>query len=172
MYRPEFADRAALCCQVGLTDYEIATVFGVGTSTITLWRHQHREFAEALRTGKVIADERVERALYHKALGYTFDEEEIHIIKGKVVRVQVTKHMPPSDSAMIFWLKNRRKNDWRDVHKLEHGAVGAFDHMTIEQLKASIAEDIKTLDLIPLPEPEPVGVANRGTNGLGKKEDG
>ena len=30
------------------------------------------------------------------------------------------EHVPPSDVACIFWLKNRRPDLWRDTHQLEH----------------------------------------------------
>jgi hypothetical protein len=161
---------AARACMLGFTDFELAQAMGIGTATLYRWKLEHPEFTEALQTGKVMADERVERSLYAKAVGYSFEAEEIVWRKGKPVRVPVIKHLPPDTVAEIFWLKNRRKEAWRDVHKHEVGPAGAFDHMTIDQLKASIAEDIRALDLPllmpPAPEPAPSGVANRvPTNG-------
>jgi hypothetical protein len=50
---------------------------------------------------------------------------------------------------MIFWLKNRRRDQWRDVHKHEVAPGGPFDHMSKEELEASIMEDLKLLDLLP-----------------------
>jgi hypothetical protein len=30
------------------------------------------------------------------------------------------EHVPPDVTACIFWLKNRRPQDWRDVQQMEH----------------------------------------------------
>lgn len=146
-YKPEFANRAAIACQVGLTDREIAIVFGVHLNTIVQWRHEHPEFAEAMHSGKSLPDDRVERTLYHRAIGYTYDAEEVFQYQGKIVRTKVVKHVPPDPTSMIFWLKNRRRNEWRDVHKHEVGPAGAFDHMSPEELRASIIEDLAVLEI-------------------------
>lgn len=148
-YKPEFANRAAVACQVGLTDYEVAVLFGVAVVTIVRWRHQHQEFAEAMQSGKSLADDRVERSLYHRAIGYTFEAEEVFQYQGKIIRTKVIKHVPPDVTATIFWLKNRRREQWRDVHKHEFGPVGAFDKMSEEELRASIWEDLQVLEIEP-----------------------
>ena len=38
----------------------------------------------------------------------------------KPVYAPYVEHVPPSDVACIFWLKNRRPDLWRDTHQLEH----------------------------------------------------
>lgn len=94
---------------------ELAEYFGVSDRTIYRWKASHPEFCQALKTGKEQADERVERSLYHRAVGYTFDSEEIRVLRdGTVVRVPKKEHVAPDTTAAIFWLKNRRKETWRD----------------------------------------------------------
>lgn len=92
---------------------ELADFFGVTIATICNWGNRHLEFFNALRRGKDFADERVERALYSKAMGYTYDTEKIVVASGKVVRVPICEHVPPSDKAIQFWLTNRQPLDWR-----------------------------------------------------------
>lgn len=103
------------------TDFEAAQWFNVTLSTLNLWKVRDPAFAAALRLGKDIADGRVEATLYQKATGYSYHSEEIKVIDNVVVRVPVVKHVPPSDTAIIFWLKNRQRAKWRDVqdHKVE-----------------------------------------------------
>lgn len=103
------------------TDFEAAQWFGVTVSTLNLWKTRDPAFAEALQLGKDIADGRVEATLYHKATGYSYPSEEIKVINDTIVRVPIIKHVPPSDTAIIFWLKNRQRQRWRDVqdHKVE-----------------------------------------------------
>lgn len=123
-YRPEYAEQAKKLCSFGMTDDELAQFFEVSTRTIYRWQAVHTEFCHALKVGKDPADDRVERSLYHKACGYTFESEKIFNYQGEVVRAKCVEHVPPDTTAAIFWLKNRRKDEWRDRH--EHtGADGA-----------------------------------------------
>lgn len=129
-YKPEHAQQAKKLCALGATDIEIADFFTVSVATISNWKNDHKDFLEALKSGKAQSDERVERSLYHKAIGYSFDSEEIFQHQGKIIRAAVRKHIPPDTTAMIFWLKNRRKDQWRDRH--EHtGADGGPFSVTI-----------------------------------------
>lgn len=134
-YKPEYAAQAGKLCRLGATDQEVAEFFDVGHRTVDRWKATIPEFAAALNLGKEPADERVERSLYHKAIGYTFNAEEVFQYQGKVVRAQVVKHVPPDTTACIFWLKNRRPLDWRDVHKHEHSQDGALGDRLVEAVQ-------------------------------------
>lgn len=128
-YDPAFAAQAAKLCMLGATDDELADFFEVHRSTIYRWKHEHDEFCDAIKTGKQQADERVERSLYQKATGYNVTEEQAVKIKveqhkEEVEVVQVEKHVPADTTAAIFWLKNRRSQNWRDKQEIEHSAIG------------------------------------------------
>ena len=125
-YKPEFAAQAAKLCEMGATDSEIAGFFEVHVATVYRWQAAHPEFCDALKTGKEVANERVERSLYHKAVGYTFESVKIFMPAGheKPVYAPYREHVPPDTTAAIFWLKNRRPDDWRDKQQHEHtGAI-------------------------------------------------
>lgn len=118
-YQPEYAAQAEKLCLLGATDSEIADFFGISVRTIHRWKIEHEEFCHSIKSGKEKADERVERSLYQKATGYDYTEEQAIKIKveqhkEEVEVVQVTKHAPADTTAAIFWLKNRRKDSWRD----------------------------------------------------------
>ncbi len=117
-YRPEFVDQARKLCELGATDIELADFFEVSDRTIYRWAAKFGDFCQALKAGKEVADERVERSLYHKAVGYTFDAVKIFQDKGSPVIVPYREHVAPDTTAAIFWLKNRRKESWRDRHEL------------------------------------------------------
>jgi hypothetical protein len=123
-FRPEFVDQARKLAALGATDREIAEFFDVEERTVYRWKHDHEEFCQALKTGKDFADDRVEQSLYRKAVGYSFDSEKIFQYEGVVVRAPTVEHVPPSDTAAIFWLKNRRKDEWRDRHEVQHSVDG------------------------------------------------
>lgn len=123
-FKPEFIEQARKLCELGLTDEELAKFFDVHVATIYRWQATHPEFCEALKVGKAPADDRVERSLYHKAVGYTFDSEKIFNYQGQVVRAKSVEHVPPDTTAAIFWLCNRRKDEWRQKQEIS-GPDGA-----------------------------------------------
>lgn len=158
-FRMEYVAQTEFLCRLGATDVELAEFFEVGQRTINRWKVTHPEFAEAIRHGKNPADDRVEHSLYHKALGT--EVEELQAIKLKrthydekgrktkeeeyVEVVPVKRVIPADTTAIIFWLKNRRQQQWRDVHKIEHGGANEFDNMTEEQLDEFVKEEAKQL---------------------------
>lgn len=73
----------------GLTDEQIAKNMGIATGTLYDWKARFEEISEALKKGKEVVDYEVENALVKEALS------------GNV-------------TAIIFWLKNRRPDKWRD----------------------------------------------------------
>lgn len=119
-YRPEYAGQAQKLCELGATDIEIADFFGVDVSTIYRWKHAQPEFCEAVCVGKEALDARVERSLYNRAVGYSFESEKVFNYQGEVVRAPIREHVPPDPSAALNWLKNRQPDKWRDKQEVEH----------------------------------------------------
>jgi hypothetical protein len=125
-FRPEFVKMARHLCKLGATDADLADAFEVSVVTIDTWKAKHPDFLGSLKAGKADADDRVERSLYSRAVGYSFNSEKIFCNKdGEVTRVPIVEHLPPDVTAQIFWLKNRRPSEWRDVQNIEH-AVGRY----------------------------------------------
>jgi len=118
-FKPAFVEQAAKLCTLGATDIELADFFGVSVRTIYRWSAEHGEFCQALKQGKEVADERVTRALYHRATGYSFDTVKIMQYEGAVMEVPYREHVAPDTTAMIFWLKNRRPDLWREKQEID-----------------------------------------------------
>lgn len=121
-YKPEFAEQAKAQCVEGATDQELADFFEVSVRTLYRWKNTFPEFCQALKAAKAPADERVERSLYERALGYERDEVDIRVVEGQIVQTTIRKFYPPDTTAAIFWLKNRRPDEWRD--KVDHELTG------------------------------------------------
>lgn len=119
-YKPAFARQAEKLCELGATDEDLADFFEVSIRTIANWKAQHEDFLQALKGGKERADDRVERSLYQRAVGYSFDSEKVFNNKGAALRIKTREHCPPDVTAQIFWLKNRRPENWRDKQDVEH----------------------------------------------------
>jgi hypothetical protein len=135
-YRPEFAVQAEKLCMLGATDEEIADFFNVSVRTVYRWKGEHEAFCQALKSGKSVCDERVERSLYQKAVGYEIEAVKIFMPAGasEPVYAKYREKIAADTTAAIFWLKNRRSKEWKDVKHNEHGGPGDFTNMTDEEI--------------------------------------
>ena len=145
LYKPQFAIMAQKACEAGFTDREIADLFGVSETTVNGWKIKHQEFSLALKAGKSPADDRVERSLYHRAVGYEHDSVKIFMAEGKPVYAPYREHYPPDTSAAFLWLKNRRPDKWRDVQRIERGGPGDFEGISDEQLVEMVVQEAQLL---------------------------
>jgi hypothetical protein len=71
----------------------------------------------ALKEGKQIVDIQVENTLFKRALGYDYTEQTVEESEknGTTTRT-IHKHMPADVTAIIYWLKNRKRDVWKDNH--------------------------------------------------------
>ena len=110
----------------GCSDEEIAGAFGVSVRTVYNWKKAHPEFLQALNECKGKADEAVVESLYAKACGKVkrvtkkkrdvLDKMKPKFIEGCSKRGH-EETLPPDTTAMIYWLKNRQPELWRDRPK-------------------------------------------------------
>ena len=99
----------------GLTDEQIAKNIGINRTTLYDWKKKEVNIADALKKGKEVIDFEVENALLKKALGYTITIKEEKLDRdGCVHTLEKDVHIPPDTTAQIFWLKNRKKEQWRE----------------------------------------------------------
>lgn len=99
----------------GLSEEQIAHNMGIAPKTLREWKAKHSTICAAIKKGKEVSDFMVENALFKSACGYDVEEWEEKLDEsGKPVKVTKKRHIPPSNTAQIFWLKNRRPDKWRD----------------------------------------------------------
>jgi dGTP triphosphohydrolase len=121
-YKPEYAEQVYKLAQEGFTDKKIAGFFKVREKTINNWKKIHSEFLQSLKRGKDEFDSDViEASLVKRASGYSHPDVHISNYQGKITITDITKHYPPDPTSMIFWLKNRRQDRWRDKRSIEVG---------------------------------------------------
>lgn len=134
----------------GLTDEQIAANIGISRSTLNEWKNRFSDISDTLKRGKEIVDIQVENALLKRALGYTYKEttreaqfnpqtEQYEMVVTK----EVTKEVVPDTTAQIFWLKNRKPEEWRDKKDVEYsGSVNnPFAALSTEQLLKLAGDD-------------------------------
>ncbi len=122
-YKEEYCEQAEKLARLGATDKEMADFFGVTEQTLNNWKTDkdgnETPFFESLKRGKVESDARVVDSLYQRALGYSCREDKVFLVDKKPLIVPMIKQYPPDTTAAIFWLKNRRPNEWRDKQEMQ-----------------------------------------------------
>jgi hypothetical protein len=99
-YSPAILPVVRACATFGATAEEIANYLNIPWGSFKRWIYAEPELREALKRGRDASDERVVDSLYRQALS------------GNV-------------TACIFWLKNRRPSEWRDVQNVD-AAIGHY----------------------------------------------
>lgn len=102
----------------GLTDEDIAKQLNIGIRTLYEYKIKYPQFSQALKKGKELVDYQVEKALLNKAL------------KGDT-------------TAIIFWLKNRRPDKWRD--RKEHTEIDIANRELELKAKKLMLDEKKAL---------------------------
>ena len=99
----------------GLTYEQIAHNMGIDTSTLWDWRKDNATISNAIKKGREVVDYEVENALLKSAL------------EGNT-------------TAQIFWLKNRRKQQWRDKieYSNDNGELNKLDELLKEIKKDAV----------------------------------
>jgi len=111
----------------GLTNEQIAHNMGITSETLRVWSNEYSVISVALKRGKEVVDIEVENALLKRAMGYEYEEKEMTVNKQKESTIvkKTIKQVAPDVTAQIFWLKNRKRKEWRDKQDLEHtGNIG------------------------------------------------
>lgn len=112
LYRPDYCELARNYCLLGATNAELAGFFDVAPRTIDNWISAQPEFAVAVKKGRALADARVARCLYERAVGYEQKVERTVLHQGQERTLTDTVCHPPDIRACIFWLRNRQPRAW------------------------------------------------------------
>lgn len=112
----------------GLTIEQISENIGINRKTLWEWKNKEEKINQALKKGREVVDYIVENALLKKCVGYNVPvlkcfkvKQTIYNEDGKkieekeeIVERREEVHIPADTIAQIFWLKNRKKEEWKD----------------------------------------------------------
>ena len=115
---PQHIEKAGELARKGLNNKGIAEEFGISTRTLTTWGKKQVGFRDAIKHGRAMQDEKLEKAMYERAYGYEYDEireifeanedGELVLVKREVFH----RHMPGHDRLQIFCATNRIPHKW------------------------------------------------------------
>ena len=138
-YKPTEKEKNAVyeMAKNGYTEYMMAESLGICQDTFTKYKHEFIGYIKKGREEKDIADiKEVRSALIRKCIGYEVEEIQKEGIatydaKGNVikdkngnikmdkVRIKIQKkYHHPSDTAIIFYLCNKDKDNYKSIQKI------------------------------------------------------
>jgi hypothetical protein len=103
---------------LGATNDTLAERFEVCRRTIDNWIATIPEFSAAVRQGREVADVAVVSALFARATGMEQKMTKVFCHRGQPVTANYVAYLPPDVRACIFWLRNRRPEQWRENRPL------------------------------------------------------
>ncbi len=125
---------------------------GISLTTLKEWIKKYPSISTALKKGKEISDIKMENALYERGLGGIHEVKKTFKLKHTYYDGQGRKcekeelatgidevYIPGDTTAQIYWLKNRKPEDWRDKRSVET-KVEFEDDGFLEALKGNIKE--------------------------------
>ena len=109
----------------GLDDKQIAANIGYNETYFSELKGKIPELSKALKNGRAPLELKVENTLYTKATGMKvkvqqaikvkdvyYDEEGRRCENERIEIVELEQEIPPDTTACIFWLKNRKPEQW------------------------------------------------------------
>jgi hypothetical protein len=140
LYREDYTDQAFKLCLLGAIDEELADFFGVAVATIYNWKNEHPAFLEATVAGKIKADAEVAHSLYRSATGHELTAEKLMKKEdGSFEAIRYKRYIPGDPNAAFKWLTNRRRQNWADTQKVEHGLTADLAAIIAER-RAKVTE--------------------------------
>lgn len=167
VFLPDFPEHVIRgIAQRGLSDEEMAELFGVTPELMNAWKSKYPSFNKAIEEGRTELDELVIAALFTAATGLDpVTKQRARIRKQKAVSlgegmydvVELEEDLPAQVQAQRYWLNNRAPKFWGDKTQIggdrSPGAVpvGIRDE-TKQEVIASILNFIQPKPDNPEPE--------------------
>lgn len=130
---PAMIEQYVELARQGATEQEIADKLGVCRDTIYQWARDSEQFSYARKEARDEANDHVEAALFKMATGLKHCVVKPMEVKdgdgvSHIELVEYEERLPPNPTSMIFWLKNRRPDRWRDKQEVEVDSTVEIKH--------------------------------------------
>lgn len=169
LYKAEYAELAFKYSLLGITDAQMADLFGVNEDTLHEWKKRHPKFSESIHNGKDKADAEISHSLYKRAMGFENQEAEVKVVSmgqglgSEVQVIPVTKYYAPDTRAIQYWMNNRRrrrapaesdeeKSVWADRQEVDVKSGGKKIAAPFVYLPQDLPRDIVAQQATPEPD--------------------
>lgn len=129
-FSTEIIEKICSHLKAGATITSACEAVGISRETFYDWMKKKPDVSDTIKKTMAIPDKKVENALFKMATGsFRYTEkhyEQIRDAKGKTTEKQliktIRKRALPNVTAQIFYLKNKKSEEWRDRHDLDVSA--------------------------------------------------
>jgi hypothetical protein len=151
-----YVSRVFEMCLLGLPDERIAELLGTSRAGLNRWKKEHKAFRDAFERGRNIADGKVAKALYKRALGYSIPQTKTTFdAEGNVTQRIVTPvHFPPDPSALAFYLSNRSRVYWQTKPSQALDLAAGLEQLILAAVERRQKREGKVLEHQPADEAE------------------
>lgn len=133
-------DEIEALAKAGATNSEIGEALGISKSAFCDYLNKYKEFSDTVKQARLKGVAEVKKALFRKAVGFTYEESKK--IKRKdengrdVITMEITtKQAVPDSNAIQMYLRNYDP-DWKD----KDAASYRFKEMELELKKQALEE--------------------------------
>lgn len=121
-YSPETTEKLVKHLKKGSTITSACQAVGISRETFYDWMDKKPDFSDTIKKAMAIPDRKVENSLFKQAKGF-FKVKEKHFEvekdgKKQLVKV-IEKVVLPNVTATIFYLKNKKPDEFKDRHNLD-----------------------------------------------------
>lgn len=86
------------------------------------------------------------KSLYHKGMGYKHKVVKVFATKdGEVIEHEYEERLPPDTASAIFWLKNRRRDKWRDTPVVAVGVQASGENVSVNMQPLEVSQGYMNL---------------------------
>jgi len=135
--------------EAGATHDQIAHVLEVHIDTLQEWDRVHPEFSVVLKLARTFSDNKIVASLFNRASGM---KKTVQRLNRQGEPIDCIEEIPPDPASMIFWLKNRQRDLWKDRHDVEHGGVISVAPVI------NLSSSVKTIEVLSIPSIEAIAI--------------
>lgn len=134
--KPQF-EKIKEAIQCGTPEYMICKQLKIGRTSWHNYKKEKEEFKELIQEAETSQIESVEGFLYRRCKGYFVEDTKTYIekdINGKEKK-KIEKHkreIPSSDSAIQFYLKNKKPEIWKERQEFKQDINQKISNLTID----------------------------------------
>jgi hypothetical protein len=120
----------------GQPEYNIYEKLGVSRDLWYKMKKTKNELKDSIIKGEQDLTKNIESMLFKRCMGYETEETKTYIQKiGKKETKKIEKikkYVNPSDTALIFTLKNREPGKWKDKQEIQQDINAKLENIVID----------------------------------------
>lgn len=147
-WEDRFITTIEVMVEKGMSQKDIARALKVSVSAVEKWARTKPEVKEAMERGRKEMVAKLEQNLLLLANGYEYEEDEIFMYRGEIIRERVIKKVQPNAFANLKLLQVKARGEWTDVKKLNvSGTVNMVSDIDMSDFTSDELDSLEKLGM-------------------------